>query len=93
VTKATLPTLSDMDKLKSTLRQFVRDWSRDGLPERQVCYAPVITEVTKRFQPNTWYVLQWEEGGLGLYVHLYGKNTLIQNCIFENLSLVKENCL
>ncbi|WAQ94499.1 CARME-like protein [Mya arenaria] len=43
--KATLPKISDMDKLKSTLRQFVRDWSTDGQAERDVCYTPVIEEI------------------------------------------------
>ncbi|XP_052806111.1 carnosine N-methyltransferase-like [Mya arenaria] len=51
--KATLPKISDMDKLKSTLRQFVRDWSTDGQAERDVCYTPVIEEIVKRFPPES----------------------------------------
>ncbi|XP_052248905.1 carnosine N-methyltransferase-like [Dreissena polymorpha] len=47
--KSTLPRLSDMEKVKSTLKQFVRDWSDQGQHERAVCYDPVIAEVVKRF--------------------------------------------
>ncbi|KAI7128390.1 N2227-domain-containing protein, partial [Hortaea werneckii] len=36
-------TPSDMDKARSTLRQFYRDWSIEGLPERHACYSPILT--------------------------------------------------
>lgn len=39
-----------MDKLKSTLRQFVRDWSSEGARERADSYLPLITEL-KRLKP------------------------------------------
>lgn len=39
----------DMDKVKTTIKQFVRDWSKDGEQERLVCYAPIIEEVKRRF--------------------------------------------
>eukprot|EP00927_Polykrikos_kofoidii_P009463 TRINITY_DN13947_c0_g1_i1.p1 TRINITY_DN13947_c0_g1~~TRINITY_DN13947_c0_g1_i1.p1 ORF type:complete len:422 (-),score=52.96 TRINITY_DN13947_c0_g1_i1:80-1300(-) len=29
-------------KTRSTLRQFVRDWSREGLAEREACYTPLL---------------------------------------------------
>uniref|UniRef100_A0A7S4KCE0 carnosine N-methyltransferase n=1 Tax=Guillardia theta TaxID=55529 RepID=A0A7S4KCE0_GUITH len=31
----------DMDKIRCTLRQFVRDWSSDGLSERNQSYKPI----------------------------------------------------
>lgn len=31
----------DIDKARSTLRQFYRDWSADGAAEREACYGPV----------------------------------------------------
>uniref|UniRef100_A0A8V5GEX3 Carnosine N-methyltransferase n=1 Tax=Melopsittacus undulatus TaxID=13146 RepID=A0A8V5GEX3_MELUD len=37
----------DMDKLKSTLKQFVRDWSEEGKPERESCYQPIIRIFSK----------------------------------------------
>ncbi|KAI0472118.1 N2227-domain-containing protein [Xylariaceae sp. FL0804] len=32
----------DLDKARSTLRQFYRDWSAEGAAERQACYGPVF---------------------------------------------------
>ncbi|TDH66032.1 hypothetical protein CCR75_008119 [Bremia lactucae] len=34
-------------KLKSTLHQFVRDWSDEGKKEREMCYTPVIKELRR----------------------------------------------
>lgn len=38
-----------MDKVKSTIKQFVRDWSDEGKEERNACYQPVISEILERF--------------------------------------------
>jgi len=38
----------DSDKVKSTLKQIVRDWSKDGEPERKLSYQPIIDEITSR---------------------------------------------
>jgi len=35
-------TANDLEKSRSTLRQFYRDWSEEGAGERQACYGPVI---------------------------------------------------
>ncbi|KAI0376547.1 N2227-domain-containing protein [Hypomontagnella monticulosa] len=32
---------NDLDKARSTLRQFYRDWSAEGAGEREACYGPV----------------------------------------------------
>ncbi|XP_026796038.3 carnosine N-methyltransferase isoform X1 [Pangasianodon hypophthalmus] len=42
----------DMDKLKSTIKQFVRDWSEAGKAERDSCYMPIIEEIQKQFPPE-----------------------------------------
>lgn len=47
-------TNTDMDKVRSTLKQFVRDWSIEGKPERDICYQPVINEIIKIFKPDSW---------------------------------------
>uniref|UniRef100_A0A8C6XF88 Carnosine N-methyltransferase 1 n=1 Tax=Naja naja TaxID=35670 RepID=A0A8C6XF88_NAJNA len=47
--KITPASTFDMDKLKSTLKQFVRDWSETGKPERDSCYQPIINEIVKNF--------------------------------------------
>ena len=48
------PTNFDMDKIKTTLKQFVRDWSESGEEERKMCYHPVIAEVKERFPADKW---------------------------------------
>ncbi|KAI8913922.1 N2227-domain-containing protein [Powellomyces hirtus] len=40
---------SDMDKVRSTLRQFARDWSSEGRLERQLTYDPILAELEQRF--------------------------------------------
>jgi carnosine N-methyltransferase len=35
----------DIDKARSTLRQFFRDWSAAGAPEREACYGPVLQAI------------------------------------------------
>ncbi|KAM6036105.1 carnosine N-methyltransferase isoform 2-T2 [Theristicus caerulescens] len=54
VWKITPASTFDMDKLKSTLKQFVRDWSEEGKPERDSCYQPIISEIVKNFPKERW---------------------------------------
>ncbi|XP_034025688.1 carnosine N-methyltransferase [Thalassophryne amazonica] len=42
----------DMDKLKSTIKQFVRDWSEAGQAERESCYRPIIQAIQRLFPPK-----------------------------------------
>ncbi|KAF8473594.1 N2227-like protein-domain-containing protein [Kalaharituber pfeilii] len=39
----------DMEKVKSTLKQFYRDWAAEGIDERRRCYGPVLEELCSRF--------------------------------------------
>ncbi|TPX30437.1 carnosine N-methyltransferase [Synchytrium microbalum] len=41
---------SDMDKVRSTIRQFVRDWSDEGKAERDAVYTPMIQALCKAFE-------------------------------------------
>ncbi|CCM01993.1 uncharacterized protein FIBRA_04067 [Fibroporia radiculosa] len=43
------PTDFDMDKLRSSLKQFVRDWSEEGRAEREICYAPMREALLNHF--------------------------------------------
>ncbi|KAF8417139.1 N2227-like protein-domain-containing protein [Tirmania nivea] len=45
-------TTEDMDKVKSTLKQFYRDWALEGHAERERCYKPVLDELCSRFPLN-----------------------------------------
>lgn len=39
----------DIEKLQSTLKQFVRDWSEVGKEERDMCYAPILKELDRLY--------------------------------------------
>ncbi|KAH7929022.1 N2227-domain-containing protein [Leucogyrophana mollusca] len=43
------PTDFDMDKLRSTLKQFVRDWSEEGSEEREASYKPMKDALVAHF--------------------------------------------
>ncbi|KAH9854552.1 N2227-domain-containing protein [Lenzites betulinus] len=43
------PTEHDMDKLRSTLKQLVRDWSEEGRAERDLCYEPMKEALVQHF--------------------------------------------
>ena len=48
--KVVLPTsLLEIEKVKTTLRQIVRDWSAEGSRERDVCYRPVLDELKRLY--------------------------------------------
>lgn len=51
--------MSDMEKVQSTLKQIVRDWSKDGEQERAACYDPIIEEIERKFPPGERFVYQW----------------------------------
>ena len=69
-----------MSKVRSTLRQCVRDWSKDGEKERAACYTPVLREL-ERLHPSREARaavrvlvpgsglgrLVWEVAGLGFF--------------------------
>lgn len=42
-------TTSDLEKARSTLRQFYRDWSLEGEPERAACYGPIIEDLLTEY--------------------------------------------
>ncbi|KAL2074743.1 hypothetical protein VTL71DRAFT_8522 [Oculimacula yallundae] len=46
-------TTNDLEKARSTLRQFFRDWSAEGSAEREACYSPVIKALQKEQQIHT----------------------------------------
>eukprot|EP01134_Creolimax_fragrantissima_P001763 CFRG1763T1 len=40
--------IEEHKKVRSTLKQFVRDWSAEGAKERQECYGPIVDAVVQR---------------------------------------------
>ncbi|CAD6914044.1 unnamed protein product [Tilletia controversa] len=41
--------LHHLEKVRSTIKQFVRDWSEEGRVEREAAYGPIIDAVKARF--------------------------------------------
>ncbi|KAG6002763.1 hypothetical protein E4U21_002786 [Claviceps maximensis] len=41
---------ADIDRARSTIRQFYRDWTEDGAAEREVCYAPIMKALEEQRQ-------------------------------------------
>ena len=39
----------DLDKIYTTIRQFVRDWAAEGASERNKCYTPILDAVSARY--------------------------------------------
>ena len=42
----------NMDKLRSTLRQIVRDWSEEGRSEREETYKPLLDALENWYQKS-----------------------------------------
>jgi len=42
----------DMDKVQSTIKQIVRDWSAEGAKEREVCYKPLLDKILSIYQKD-----------------------------------------
>ncbi|KAG4108714.1 N2227-domain-containing protein [Neocallimastix lanati (nom. inval.)] len=55
---------SDIDKVKSTLKQFVRDWSEEGKMEREQTYTPIINALLDFYKD----VPEEERGDLNILV-------------------------
>lgn len=40
---------NQQDKVRSTLRSFVRDWTKEGASEREACYKPLLEALEAHF--------------------------------------------
>ncbi|KAI6709243.1 hypothetical protein JHW43_008231 [Diplocarpon mali] len=57
---------NDLEKARSTLRQFFRDWSSEGSAEREACYGRVITALQREQQARSATKLRVLVPGAGL---------------------------
>jgi carnosine N-methyltransferase len=55
-----------MDKVYTTLKQFVRDWSAEGSAERERCYQPLLDEIDTRYAGQDHGTLSILVPGAGL---------------------------
>lgn len=47
--------MADQEKVQATIKQLVRDWSTEGMDERNACYQPIIDEILQQFPLDYWY--------------------------------------
>jgi carnosine N-methyltransferase len=59
-------TSNDLEKARSTLRQFYRDWSAEGAAERKACYEPVVRALQKERHTRSGSNLRVLVPGAGL---------------------------
>lgn len=45
--------MKDIIKMRSTLKLFVRDWAKEGEHERNLCYKPILEELTSYYKSIT----------------------------------------
>ncbi|PBP28980.1 methyltransferase family [Diplocarpon rosae] len=57
---------NDLEKARSTLRQFFRDWSSEGSAEREACYGRVIAALQKEQKARSVTKLRVLVPGAGL---------------------------
>ena len=43
-------TVNDMEKARSCINQFYREWSEEGSVEREKCFAPIISTLASEFE-------------------------------------------
>ena len=43
-----------MEKVLTTIKQFVRDWSDEGKEEREMCYKPIVDEIRNLYPANKY---------------------------------------
>ena len=86
-------TSNDMEKARSTLRQFYRDWSEEGAAEREACYGPVITALKRErlARPGVTPMRVLVPGaGLGTS-HVLPSKVTFQDCFMN--SMLSKHCL
>jgi carnosine N-methyltransferase len=62
------PTEFNMEKVRGTIKQFVREWSTEGEEERNSCYKPILNELERHFPitENNKYTIRVLSPGSGL---------------------------
>ncbi|KAL7753861.1 hypothetical protein RI367_000793 [Sorochytrium milnesiophthora] len=76
------PSMEDMDKVRSTIKLFVRDWSAEGAGEREKCYLPMLNELEKLFpdkksRRKAGYASQGNEFSFHM---LFSSNFVLNSC-------------
>ena len=86
--------IDDMDKVKTTIKQFVRDWSLEGEAERESCYGPVIQALQNRLplsENSSYNVLVPGAGLARLVFEIARLGYNCQGCEFSAYMLFASN--
>ncbi|KAL8996951.1 MAG: hypothetical protein Q9169_003657 [Polycauliona sp. 2 TL-2023] len=65
---------SDLDKARSTIRQFYRDWSSEGVDERRASYGPVLRDIDAAFASAS------DKRAIKVLVPGAGNNWILNHC-------------
>lgn len=85
---------SDLEKVQSTLKQFVREWGEDGAIERQAAHSPVLEALRKTLPEPTGRRVLLPGAGLGRLVWEVARlGYIAQGCEFSYFMLVASNFL
>jgi carnosine N-methyltransferase len=85
-----------MEKVLTTVRQFVRDWSNEGMEERKMCYKPIVDEITNlypadKYKPSDVSILVPGAGLARLMVDLARFGYTIQGNEWSLFMLIASN--
>jgi SAM-dependent methyltransferase len=61
-------TQNDMDKARSCINQFYRDWTAEGIVEREKCFAPVLKALDAEFESRTQHTSNMERSDMKVLV-------------------------
>ncbi|WFC96364.1 carnosine N-methyltransferase [Malassezia brasiliensis] len=84
----------DQDRIRTALRQMVRDWSAEGREERDAAYAPILTALVQRIPPNRTVRVLVPGAGLGrLAFDLAAQGYSVQGNEFSYFMLIPSHFL
>ena len=85
-----------MEKVVTTVKQFVRDWSDEGVEEREMCYKPIVDEIrslypAENYKPSDVSILVPGAGLARLMVDLAAFGYTIQGNEWSLFMLIASN--
>lgn len=84
----------DQDRVRTALRQMVRDWSAEGRAERDAAYAPIVAALVQRMPPDRTVRVLVPGAGLGrLAFDLAAQGYSVQGNEFSYFMLIPSHFL
>lgn len=70
-------TQNDMDKARSCVNQFYREWSADGAVEREKCFVPIVKTLNEEFSTRSKDLPSYDKSQLKVLVPGAGLGRLV----------------